>query len=125
MHNSSRPEDWIEQSLGAFNYWNQSPLTEPYLKPALEALPQIKRDRKIFFLVDWLDAFLGGQQSAAAQAQVHEYLKTATIDTDLRLKILQVGRRTGSHRRDPPEVSAVTILQELSADAGGPLLTTL
>ena len=66
------------------------PLTEPYLKPALEALPQIKLNRKIFFLVDWLDAFLGGQQSAAAQAQVHEYLKTATIDTDLRLKILQV-----------------------------------
>ncbi len=59
LHDSSRPEDWIEQSLGAFNYWNQSPLTEPHLKPALEALPQIKLNRKIFFLVDWLDAFLG------------------------------------------------------------------
>ena len=90
LHDSSRPEDWIEQSLGAFNYWNQSALTEPYLKPALEALPQIKLNRKIFFLVDWLDAFLGGQQSAAAQAQVREYLNTASIDTDLRLKILQV-----------------------------------
>ena len=90
LHDSSRPEDWVEQSLGAFNYWNQSTLTEPYLQAALEALPQIKRDRKIFFLVDWLDAFLGGQQSPAAQAQVHQYLKTANIDQDLRLKILQV-----------------------------------
>jgi aminopeptidase N len=90
LHNASLPEDWIEQSLAAFNYWNQSALTEPFLKPALEALPQIKRERKIFFLVDWLDAFLAGQQSPAALRQVHEYLKTSKLDADLRLKILQV-----------------------------------
>jgi aminopeptidase N len=90
LHNSSRPEDWIEQSLAAFNYWNQTKLTEPYVQPALEALPQIKRERKIFFLVDWLDAFLIGQQSPAARDQVYEYLKTPDIDQDLRLKILQV-----------------------------------
>ena len=90
LHDSSRPEDWIEQSLGPFNYWNQSELTLPYLKPALEALPQIKRERKIFFALGWLNAFIGGQQSAAAQAQVHEFLRTATLDKDLRLKILEV-----------------------------------
>jgi len=89
LHDPSRPEDWIEESLDAFNYWNQSQLTGPYLKPALEALPQIKRERKIFFLLDWLDAFIGGQQSAAAQAQVHEFLRTPGLDPDLRLKILQ------------------------------------
>jgi aminopeptidase N len=89
LQNSSRPEDWIEQSLRPFNYWNQSALTEPYLKPALEALPQIKRDRKIFFLVDWLNAFIDGQRSAAADAEVHDYLRTRTIEPDLRLKILQ------------------------------------
>jgi aminopeptidase N len=89
LQSESRPEDWVEQSLDAFNYWNQSKLTEPYLQPALEALPQIKRERKIFFLVDWLDAFLSGQQSSAARDQVSTYLKTATIDDDLRLKILQ------------------------------------
>ncbi len=87
---SSRPEDWIEQSLGAFNYWNQSELTLPYLKPALDALPQIKRERKIFFLLGWLNAFIGGQQSAEAQAQVHEFLRTAALDKDLQLKILEV-----------------------------------
>ncbi|HLK33580.1 MAG TPA: M1 family aminopeptidase [Terriglobales bacterium] len=89
LHDRSRPEDWIAESLSAFNYWNQSQLTEPYLKPALEALPEIKRERKIFFLVAWLDAFIGGQQSAAAQQQVHEFLRTTGLDQDLRLKILQ------------------------------------
>jgi aminopeptidase N len=87
---SSHPEDWIEQSLGAFNYWNQSELTLPYLKPALEALPQVKRERKIFFLLGWLNAFLGGQQSAAAEAQVRAFLRTAPLDKDLQLKILEV-----------------------------------
>jgi aminopeptidase N len=90
LHNPSREEDWIEQSLYAFNYWNQSQLNAPYLKMALEALPQIKRDRKIFFLVDWLSAFIEGQQSSAAQAQVYNYLRSARMDTDMRLKILQV-----------------------------------
>ena len=90
VHDSSRPEDWIEQSLGPFNYWNQSELTLPYLKPALESLPQIKRERKIFFTLGWLNAFIGGQHSAAAQAQVHEFLRTAALDKDLQLKILEV-----------------------------------
>ncbi len=90
LHNASRPEDWIAQSLGAFNYWNQSDLTKPYLKTALEELPEIKRNRKIFFLMSWLGAFIDGQRSPEAQAEVHQYLRTATIDPDLRLKILQV-----------------------------------
>src|SRR6202008_2918936 len=80
LRNSSRPEDWVEQSLGAFNYWNQSELTSPYLKLALEALPQVKRERKIFFVLAWLGAFIGGQQSAASDAAVHEWLKTSNID---------------------------------------------
>jgi aminopeptidase N len=90
LHDPSRPEDWIEQSLGAFNYWNQSELTLPYLKPALDALPQIKRERKIFFVLGWLNAFIGGQQSAAARLQVREFLNAGAIDKDLQLKILEV-----------------------------------
>ncbi len=91
LHDSARPEDWIEQSLGSFNYWNQSELTLPFLNPALAALQQVKRERKIFFMLAWLNAFIGGQQSAAAQKQVHEYLQTASLDKDLRLKLLEVG----------------------------------
>jgi aminopeptidase N len=90
LHNPEHPEDWVEQSLGAFNYWNQSELTLPFLKPALDALPQVKRERKIFFLLGWLNAFIGGQQSAAARAQVEDFLHTAALDKDLQLKILEV-----------------------------------
>ena len=89
LHDANRSEDWITSSLGTFNYWNQTTLTEPYLHPALEALDQIKRQRKIFFLVGWLDAFIGNQVTPAAQAQVDDYLKNPSIDRDLRLKILE------------------------------------
>jgi aminopeptidase N len=90
LHHAEVPEDWVSDSLGAFNEWNQSALTAPYLKPSLEALAQIKQTRKIFFLVGWLNAFLGGQQSVEAQSEVYAYLKSTTMDEDLRLKILQV-----------------------------------
>ena len=90
LHNASLPEDWVEISLGSFNWWNQPELTAPYLKPALDALPQVKQQRKIFFLLAWLNAFIGGQQSPEAQKQVHDYLATAPLDKDLRLKILEV-----------------------------------
>jgi aminopeptidase N len=89
LRTDSNPEDWIEQSLFPFNAWNQSELTAPYLEKALEALPQIKRERKIFFLVNWLDAFIYGQKSAEAQAIVRDYLDSARMDRDLRLKILE------------------------------------
>jgi aminopeptidase N len=90
LHNTSRPEDWIEISLGSFNWWSQSDLTLPYLGPALDALPQVKRERKIFFMLAWLNSFIGGQHSAAAQKQVHDFLDKAALDKDLRLKILEV-----------------------------------
>ncbi|HEY7404807.1 MAG TPA: M1 family aminopeptidase [Candidatus Angelobacter sp.] len=90
LHNASRPEDWVEQSLGSFNWWNQSELTAAYLQPALDALPQVKRERKIFFMLAWLNAFIGGQQSEAAQKQVRQFLETAALDKDLKLKILEV-----------------------------------
>jgi aminopeptidase N len=89
LHNDSIAEDWISASLGAFNRWNQAELTLPFLRPALDALPDIKQRRKIFFLVSWLDSFIDGQQSAAAQTRVADFLKTAKLDQDLRLKILQ------------------------------------
>jgi aminopeptidase N len=103
--NPSRPEDWVEQTLYAFNYWNQPELTAPYLRMALQVLPQIKRERKIFFLVDWLTAFIDGQQSSSAQAEIYAYMKSSGIGEDLRLKILQAVDeldRTVSIRRKFP-----------------------
>jgi aminopeptidase N len=84
------PEDWIEGSLSPFNTWNQSQLTITYLRPALDALPQLKRERKIFFVLAWLNAFIGGQRSREALDLVRGFLKTNRIDRDLELKVLEV-----------------------------------
>jgi aminopeptidase N len=86
---TAKPEDWLTQSLRPFNSWNQSALTEPYLRRALDQLPEIKRDRKIFYLGAWLGAFIGGQQSPTAATTVRQWLAQPGIDPDLRLKVLE------------------------------------
>jgi aminopeptidase N len=90
VNNRDVPEDWVEGSLAAFNSPSQSSLTLPYLKPALEALPQVKRERKIFFTLAWLNAFIGGQQSREALDQVQAFLRANRLDRDLELKVLEV-----------------------------------
>lgn len=86
----SAKEDWVTASLPSFNYWSQTDLSAPYLERALEALPRLKRERKIFFVVNWLDAFVGGQHSRAALETVDGVLRRNAVDPDLRLKILEV-----------------------------------
>ena len=86
---AAKPEDWLTQSLRPFNSLNQSALTEPYLRQALDQLPEIKRDRKIFYLGSWLGAFLGGQVSPEAEAIVKQWLAQPGIDPDLRLKVTE------------------------------------
>jgi aminopeptidase N len=90
MENRALQEDWVEQSLSAFNYWNQAALTLPYLEAALDSLPQIKRDRKIFFVLAWLNAFIGGQDTAAAASEVRQWLKANPPEADLERKVLEV-----------------------------------
>jgi aminopeptidase N len=85
----AEPEDWLTQSLRPFNVWNQQELTEPYLRRALDQLPEIKRDRKIFFLGAWLSAFLDGQTTGSALDVVHTWLAQPDIDPDLRRKVLE------------------------------------
>jgi aminopeptidase N len=90
LHSQEIQEDWITESLRPFNYWKQSALTGPYLIQALNELPDIKLHRKIFFLMEWLEAFIEGQNSGEAQAVVQGWLDSEKIDPDLRLKVLQV-----------------------------------
>ena len=96
-------EDWATASLGAFNAPAQDTLTLPYLVPALDSLPWIQKNRRIFYLGSWLGAFLAGQTSPAAEARVDEFLRThPTLPTDLRQKLLQSAdelRRTVAIRR--------------------------
>jgi aminopeptidase N len=93
LHSQTVQEDWITQSLGSFNAWNQGALTAPYLSKALDELPDVKLHRKIFFLGAWLGAFIDGQNtienSPAGQAAVRAWLAGGNIDPDLRLKVLE------------------------------------
>jgi aminopeptidase N len=86
---SAKPEDWITQSLGSFNAWNQTELTAPYLRRALDQLPEIKKDRKIFFLGGWLGAFLDGQTSAESLEVVKQWAAQPGLDPDLRRKVIE------------------------------------
>ena len=83
-------EDWASGSLGGFNAIEHQALTLPYLRPALDSLPYIQANRRIFFLGSWLGAFLGGQTDAAALDVVRTYLSDhSTLPADLRQKVLQ------------------------------------
>jgi aminopeptidase N len=90
LHNPDLPEDWVQESLAAFDAWDQTLLTQPFLKPALEALPQLKRQRKIFFVLDWLNAFIGGQQDRKALDEVRTFVQGSRLDKDLERKVLEV-----------------------------------
>jgi aminopeptidase N len=89
FHQRDLPESWIEASAGPFNAPQQAELTLPYLAPALRALPELKRTRKIFFVNNWLGAFLNGQCSPQAASAVQDFLQQTTLDRDLRLKVLE------------------------------------
>ena len=90
FRDSTLNEDWVTASLGAFNAQDQDALTLSYLRPALDSLPWIQRNRRIFFLGSWLTAFIGGQRTAPALAVVDAYLaEHPDLARDLRQKVLQ------------------------------------
>jgi aminopeptidase N len=83
-------EDWVTASLGAFNDGDQAALTRRYLLPALDTLPWIQRNRRIFFLGSWLGAFMSGQRSAESLELVEGFLRDHPgLPRDLREKVLQ------------------------------------
>jgi aminopeptidase N len=91
LRDSTLNEDWVTASLGAFNDADQSALTLPYLRPALDTLPWVQKNRRIFFLGRWLEGFVGGHRSPEALAIVDAFLaENPALPRDLRLKVLQV-----------------------------------
>jgi len=88
--NKTISESWIEAAIGPFNSIKHDDLSLPYLQRALAELPNLKRDRKIFFVNGWLGAFIGGQKSQQALDIVNKFLADSpNLDNDLRLKILE------------------------------------
>jgi aminopeptidase N len=87
---STLNEDWVTASLGAFNDPDQEALTRRYVVPALDTLPWVQRNRRIFFLGSWLGSFIGGQRSAESLELVERFLGAhADWPRDLREKIMQ------------------------------------
>jgi aminopeptidase N len=83
-------EDWASGSLGGFNALEQQELTLPYLRPALDSLPFIQANRRIFFLGGWLGSFIGGHTDDAALQVVRKFLADhPKLPKDLREKVLQ------------------------------------
>ena len=87
---STLNEDWATASLDAFNASGQEAMTLLYLRPALDSLPWIQKNRRIFFLGSWLGALLGAQTSAAAGGVIDRFLaEHPDLPADLRAKVLQ------------------------------------
>ena len=82
-------ESWIEEALRPFNDPAHAALTLPLLERALSELPALKGKRKIFFVDNWLAAFIGGQTTRAALEEVDRALARPSFDPDLRLKVLE------------------------------------
>src|SRR5579864_1581410 len=89
LNDPALAESWIEAGIAPFNSVEQAELTAPYLDLALAALPMLKSTRKIFFVNDWLAAFVGGQVDGSALEQVERYARDPDLDPDLRLKVLE------------------------------------
>ena len=90
IKNKDISESWIESAFTPFNSPKHSDLTLPYLETALAELPNLKRNRKIFFVNGWLASFIGGQKSEESLAVVNKFLAdNPNLDKDLRLKILE------------------------------------
>jgi aminopeptidase N len=91
VNNKEISESYIESAFAPFNSIRRSELTLPYLEKALAELPNLKRNRKIFFVNGWLSAFIGGQKSEQALQIVNKFLAdNPNLDRDLRLKVLEV-----------------------------------
>jgi aminopeptidase N len=90
VNNKDISESWIESAIGPFNSILYPELSQPYLERALKELPNLKRTRKIFFINNWLGAWLGGQRDEKALAIVNKFLTdNPQLDNDLRLKVLE------------------------------------
>lgn len=83
-------EEWVTASLGAFNDPARPDLSLPHLRAALDRLEWIRDNRRIFFLPRWVSAFIGGQTSPEALAEVDRFLvETPGLPEDIRRKVLQ------------------------------------
>ena len=84
-------EPWVLTGLGYLHHPLRAAHARRFIRPALDRLVEIQRTGDIFFPAGWLDATLGGHNSAAAAGVVRRFLDglDAGYPPRLRAKILQ------------------------------------
>jgi aminopeptidase N len=69
-----RREPWVLGGLRYLHHPLRAASSEKYIRPSLEMLREIQRTGDIFFPKRWMDVTLSGHQSAAAAADVRDFL---------------------------------------------------
>src|SRR5262249_26170861 len=82
------PEEWGVGSLAAFHAGDAG-LARPFGKEALADLAVLDRERKIFFVLAWLEAFVKGQSSPEVLDEVRSFLKAGGLPAGLERKVLE------------------------------------
>ncbi|WP_306520755.1 M1 family aminopeptidase [Gemmatimonas sp.] len=90
FRDASLNEEWVTSSLRAFHDPDQQRLSRRFLTAALDTLPWIQQNRRIFFLGSWLSGTIGGQTERAALTIIDAWLAAhPSLAPDLRQKVLQ------------------------------------
>jgi aminopeptidase N len=85
-----RRESWVLDAMSAMNHPLRAAESVANLEPSLALTAEIQATGDIFFPLNWLNATLGGHQSAEAAAIVAEFLQThQELAPRLRGKMMQ------------------------------------
>ncbi len=83
-------ETWVLTALGFLHHPLRARQSERYIRPSRDLLEEIQRTGDIFFPGRWLDATLGGHQTASEATAVEQYLaQRPDLAPRLRAKVLQ------------------------------------
>ena len=68
-------EPWASEALGYLNHFLRESSSIKYIRPALDALLEVKATGDIFFPGNWCGALLGGHSSALALKELDSFLE--------------------------------------------------
>ena len=81
-----RREPWVLEGLGYLHHPLRAASSEKYVRPSLDLLWDIQKTGDIFFPKRWLDATLGGHQSATVADAVRDFLNHLPANYPERLR---------------------------------------